>query len=1280
MADLDDFDIFCFSDTDMGDLLGDPDTTLFDAGGQVAVNGGTHDVVVSSGGGGSSADARVIVGKPVPHAWTLQVAFLGESLPDNFGDLTLRHVFIGAADDSGPCAGLFISAAGIAYTGAISHDGAGTMRLDSALEPLPDSQHLIVPGKYLTFRIAADITTQAVYIYVTEQDQIPVTGHRLRYVMPAVMADTLLHTTADQVQVSVRGTVDEAATISIDQMCLATGLVIPNLQPVADAGLDQASQLCSIVALDGSHSFDPEGAALSYAWALIDAPHGSAFANEFDDGITRPLVSPTGFTDKVYSVEAAAENAIDAFLAGDRVLVRGDAYEVLAVGSDVHGFYIQVTASAIPDNVTNESFKLLRQRGIAGAGTAKPTLFPDAAGLYKFELTVNDGDLDSLKSLTVVNVLDSPVPRGCTPDLSFIWRYLSDFWRLVDGRERIDVFFESVAQVAASELLTVWQVDYAKSLRDIQRTVQRRWLHYDLMLAEPLPELTRVRQIWGGVESADISSGGISAAGTRLELTSANLTAPLVVTVVGTNPMTAAQIASTLNTALQFLDQRFSAHVVATGGGAGRVRIDGAASFQVGANTTLTVFTVGAANLSPAGTGGVKVGPRTYQVDRSLDGLDIAEGDILSVGGNGYRIARVVDDATDPLRFQRVVLQEDMAQLPGSGWALSGHVLSRLLDFWSGLVWAGDRVMFEVVDTVADTSTLVGTTVVAAIEKDPSRLAADLGGLESYMGDPDRYQVRLGKVVRRRYVPVSQLVDDVPTLQAVIKTSDETQVIHRNVDYFLDEVRGQPCLRFVAGPAPMADVWEGQDPPDRLWAEVTYIDNRPAIEGNFGIQAGFTLEDLAAIGTNLDYLSAVRGLWYAYLKGPTVFNLRAGTQILLGLPFAEETGVVVEVTQRFSPTNGRILLQDAANQEIVRAYTYPNTLELEVNPATGQRYQVGDTVEQFAPIVEGAEVLDYIKAPRWFEGLLNQGSFYEIEKFHKFLVRVDSAAFGLSALLFVKSFIGQVKPTYTLPLFVVRAGLTGIRATEVDVTDTITLSGTLRLYDGACFEGAEGLATMWDEPRAAKGGWRSQYDANLNPDDAAPTYPTSQPVSWGFDKKYLCPEEDLSFIGKTTHAGGAVNTAGMFASGSNVNPYYKFGAAPLAAVAAGPTGTTLAGSNAAVVSNGNITELWIYIRGFPGGSPTDYTIVIQKDSSDVLTYPLDTAATGYFIHYTLPSPIAVTTANHLTVRVKPTTGGARTPSWADATVYLIEAAITWSGTKPAGTYLQVSSGWPAPWY
>lgn len=1274
MSDLADFDIFCYSDATAPDLLSDIDTHLTAVGGQVAVVGDT--IALASGGGEPTSDLRLEVDKAVPAAWTLQFTCTLEDLPLNFGGLADNHVFFGASDSAGPCSGIFISAAGLSYTGAVSHDTSGTMRLDSALEPLAGSDAFVELGVPLTFRIAADKTTGAAYIYVTEAGAVGVIGHQLRYVVPAIDAATLLHTTIDRVLISMRG-VDSPVAVSLEQLCLAGSLVIPNLPPRANAGNDQAVRSCSIARLDAGQSFDPEGAPLAYSWRLVGAPSGSTFAFEGHDGGTMPESPPSGFTNKFYSVEAAAANVADPFDPGDVLLVGGSVYSFSSAGGDIHGAFLQMELETLPDNLTAVPFKMLRQRGVANPNTQSPTFLPDAPGLYKFGLTVNDGALSSSESFTVVNVLDSPVPRGCLPDLGFIWNYLSDFWRLVDGKERIDVFFQSMAQVAASELLTLWQVDYSKSLRDIQRSVQRRWLHYDLLLPEPLPELTTVRQLWGGIASQPIAAGGQSGiAGTVLALTSPLWGSPVRAVVAGTNPMTAAQVASSLDIFLSTLGLGLRAYALPQVDGSGYVRIDGQSDFSVDTTSSLPIFTAGQRNIGLSGTGGVKVGIRTYKVPVSLASTVVASGDVLAVDGLGYRIASVVDDPSDSYRYQRVVVQEDLPQGTGSAWVIPGQVTSQLLDFWAGLVSIGDVVTFEVVDLATSTDAYFDAVAVAPVEMAPGRLGVDLTAVQVYLSDPDRFAVRLAKVTRRRYVPVADLVEDVPTLQANVAESDETQILHRNVDFYLDAVRGQSCLRFEVGDQ---DVFEGGTPPPRLWAETTYIDNRPTIQGNFGIQAGFTLENLQELGTNLDYLSAVRGLWYAYLKGPTLFNLRVGTQILLGLPFAEETGVIQEIQPNFSPSQGRLLLSDLTSPEVVRSYQYPAGLLMELNPATGVRYQVGDTVQQFAPIVEGAVVTDYIRNPQWFGGLLQQGVFLEVEKFHKFLVKVASEAFGLSALLFVQSFISRVKPSYTLPIFVVTEELTEARGTEVNVQDELTLAGTLSLYDGACF-GNYGVSTHFDDPRAAGGGWHNQYDADANPNNPPPTYPTSQAVAWGFDKKYLCPEENLFFIGMTQHAGGAVDTSGMFASGSNVKAYYVFGGSALSSIAAGPAGTTLSGGGAAVISTDTISGLWIYILGLPGGSPTDYTVVVQKDSSDVATQNIDTAATGYWGHITLGSPISVTTANTLTVRIMPTTGGARTPAWASATVYLVGGDVTWSGSKPAGTYLQVSSGWPAPWY
>jgi Tol biopolymer transport system component len=56
----------------------------------------------------------------------------------------------------------------------------------------------------------------------------------------------------------------------------AAGKCIPDLPPVADAGVDQSIAVGDVVQLDGSGSSDPEGLTLTYSWSLTQTPPGSA--------------------------------------------------------------------------------------------------------------------------------------------------------------------------------------------------------------------------------------------------------------------------------------------------------------------------------------------------------------------------------------------------------------------------------------------------------------------------------------------------------------------------------------------------------------------------------------------------------------------------------------------------------------------------------------------------------------------------------------------------------------------------------------------------------------------------------------------------------------------------------------------------------------------------------------------------------------------------------------------------------------------------------------------
>lgn len=1275
-----DFDIFCFTDLAMEQVLLADNVSTVGNGACFAPNATTQDFEIGSGGAFPTDDARLIIAEPIPQTFTVEWVVKMSDIPNDFTDLVNWHIYFGCYDAAGPLVGLFFSKVGVAYTGSVSFPG-DNLQLDATFQVIPGSADYVFEDEYVVIRVAADLTSSHVYVYVTRQSDLPITGQQLRAILPVIPYTAAAATPTDQAIVSVRGTLTRQALISLDSFCVGSDLLIPNLAPVADAGVDQAVRSCTIIQMNGAQSFDPEGASLLYQWRLVEAPSSSEFTVSADDGVTHSALVPNGFTDKFYSNELGVIDSLDELDvggAGDVLLVRGVAYTIIAKGTDGDGFFVQIGDDILPDNLSTETFKILRQRGVSGATTVSPTFFPDKPGFYKFDLIVFDGSLFSEPSVVLVNVLETPLPRGCVPDLSFIFTYLSDFWNLVEGREKLAVFWSALAQVAATELYTLWQTEYSKSLRDIQRVFVRRWLHFDLLLGEPLPELTKVRALFGGITSSYEDVGGISAFGTTITIHSDTLAEDAILTVRALNPVNAAVLARDLQDQLQArADARFTVQSLEDrASGDLALRIDAPFPFTIQA-TNCPFFSAGQEGRPPTGAG-AGVGSRIYKVDRSLEGLDVREDDFLILDGVAYRVFKVVDEPTDALPFSRVITKEDLPTVPSSTWTLSGWASSELLDFYLGLVSKKDHVDFEVSEvsstkaSVLETNEIVSTTVLGVSETVPSRVAVDMWPLGAAIADAS-LQVFLARVLRRTYNPVHELVVDVPTLQPLIVNEDETTVLRRNVDYFIETFRGQACLRFVSGQNSGPDVWEAARPPDRLWAEYVYLDNRPNIEANFGIPVGLTLDQLDDLPDNVDYLSAVRGLWYAFFNGPTIRNLRVGTQILLGLPFAEEAGTIEEIRTDFSPTSGRILIRDSEKTEIVRSYRFPRELELEVNPATGARYKVGDTVERFSPLVEGAEVVDYLTDPKWFQGLLNQGIFYEVEKFHKFVVRVDEAAFSLSTLLFVKNFILKIKPNHTFPLFVVTKS---VGDTEVSTTDENTKNATLYLYDAPC-EGLLGASYMFDEPRAAGGGWRNAYDANVTPLipnlDPDPVFPTPDAeILWGFDKDQLCPSDGVELILCETFAAPFdIPFDSVFVYDTPITRQLDYHSVSPANVPAPPAGLTLTAVGASTAPfTGTLAQLRLYALGNPGLSPTNYEVVIAIAGVDTV-FQAFTAGINTEVIIALAQ--AVTSGQAIAVRVRPASGvSSRSPVWS-----LVLAQLTFHDAQvwnfdttglPAGEY------------
>lgn len=248
--------------------------------------------------------------------------------------------------------------------------------------------------------------------------------------------------------------------------------------------------------------------------------------------------------------------------------------------------------------------------------------------------------------------------------------------------------------------------------------------------------------------------------------------------------------------------------------------------------------------------------------------------------------------------------------------------------------------------------------------------------------------------------------------------------------------------------------------PERLWSEVTFFDNNENIESNFGILVGLTRADVDAVSENLNYRQAVSGIMYAFLRGSSIERIRLGAQILLGLPFAENRGIIRSIENDYrldiygNPVLGRILVEDVDNVGTalgtLRIYTFPiepasALAGLETNPATGQTYKVGDIAEKFAILSKGVEISDYLTNP------IDLGSFSVervLQKYHSMRIRINDNIFTLPEIGLVSSFLKKITPSY-IAFFV---SSVSEFADEVSITDVLSMAikiGPPMLVDNA---------------------------------------------------------------------------------------------------------------------------------------------------------------------------------------------------------------------------------------
>lgn len=291
-------------------------------------------------------------------------------------------------------------------------------------------------------------------------------------------------------------------------------------------------------------------------------------------------------------------------------------------------------------------------------------------------------------------------------------------------------------------------------------------------------------------------------------------------------------------------------------------------------------------------------------------------------------------------------------------------------------------------------------------------------------------------------------------------------------------------LRFVPG------LFTSQNPaPDRLWAEVSFFDNDQTVEDNFGILVGLTRDTLESVSTDINYRQAVSGLMFAFTQGSALDQVRLGAQILLGLPFAEHKGILRSIEPDYrldntgAPILGRLLVEDiddtGAPLGTLRIYIYPidpasELAGIDTNPATNEPYVVGDTVELFAPLSKGVEILDYVSDPLD----PNFSAIAQLQQYHSVKLRANDNIFNLNELGLVSDFLRKITPSYVSFSLITASEFADSVSIQDFLFEGFSLGGAGNFVDNASLRISPTL--MFDSRSSSDGLNQMAWDSGAN--------------------------------------------------------------------------------------------------------------------------------------------------------------------------------------------------------
>lgn len=1061
---------------------------------------------------------------PMTARFTLDVTVRVPKQPHDVADVADSRIVFEIADDASRGIALYLSSAGLAVSRL---DDFGSV----AVLPGTSEDTQEISEEFTTIRIAVDGGLGRAYVLIGEgMTDRPA----LRFILPA---EATPNTVLDRLRITALGQVGEPSNLEIARFRVAPDVLLSNVPPTADAGPDRVAPLGQAVRFDGRASYDAEGVPLTYLWRLVDAPYGSAYAADISAGFTSDDGDADGSTPVLevgpgslpvwlavgdivrlgtetfviaafdnglgtitVSVDALPDNLPPTpFRIFDQSFLVGIDTDTPYGVPDVQGIYrvelivndgevssvpveaiANVTSGRAPYGIEPDVVPIWRALGDDWELIPGREVFEEAwcgiaqilagkmleAWQYNYNLSIRDAQRVlqrkwiPYRTMVLETESDSVVlsPRygakvaahafedapPSTPGATLSVEYATA--TAVDSVQRVDIPLTSntlvglQAEIQAALSPSGLEV-YIASLRD---PAFRTFLEVDITgdtvaSSDPLPT-------WAG-EGDTLAVGGV-----WYKVIAANL---------GTDELTLEEPVPQNLTGVDVVLYRGV-----------RLGIRGATGFRVLSSSGATAL-------------GLKTGWNYLEGDGALAtdrsyivfGVDllahgVQPGDLLVINnGQSIEIDRVLSDPDDPHAGCRVLLREELPTDASTTWAIPSLITSQAVDYELRNVYPGDLAKFEILD---DTLTTFSDQRGIVVAQKGAKVAANLEGLQSALIDPTRYNIRFLGVKRRKAVDLPDDVVSVPRLQDVIPVSQPQEFWYENTDYILEPFyRDNGYARQVLQFRDSVFIDPDLEPPDILWAELTLFNNDIQIENLFGRLVGFSRDDASKFDRDFNYLSGTAGLLYSLQQGPHVYALRVGAQILLGQPFAEVAGTIMEIDPLFTPNRGRVLIRDNEDtrSEVVRTYYYRKdpldlsaTSGLDFNPETGVPWAEGDTIAQFAPIGSGVRVIDMYNDPEWYYPYVRSGLMSELEKFNTFVVEYNVDIVSLANLALLSSFMLKAALEYAAQILVGQKGL----EEDIDVIDnmdgTIVLDPLDSTHDSGkafTYDDTRGDGTLW---------------------------------------------------------------------------------------------------------------------------------------------------------------------------------------------------------------------------